>query len=141
MNRNRILTMRFFLVMLLSLVMVVTVSAQGLMNKKVTINAKTVSAETVLNNLRKQTGMNIVYSSELAKTWNKISVNVSNKPAREVLEQVIGLIGCQYEMKGDVVTITRQQLSGKKRFVKGVVRDAEGDPLVGVPVCIGETPR
>lgn len=75
MNRNRILTMRFFLVMLLSLVMVVTVSAQGLMNKKVTINAKTVSAETVLNDLRKQTGMNIVYSSELAKTWNKISVN------------------------------------------------------------------
>ena len=139
MNRNRILTMRFFLVMLLSLVMVVTVSAQGLMNKKVTINAKTVSAETVLNDLRKQTGMNIVYSSELAKTWNKISVNVSNKPAREVLEQVIGLIGCQYEMKGDVVTITRQQLSGKKRFVKGVVRDAEGAPLVGVPVCIGET--
>lgn len=139
MNRNRNFTMRFCLLLLLSLFLAVTVSAQGLMSKKVTVNAKNVSAETVLSDLRKQTGMNIVYSSELAKTWNKISVSATNKTAREVLEQIVGLIGCQYEMKGDVVTITRQQLSGRKRYVKGVVRDSEGEVLAGVPVCIGET--
>lgn len=139
MIKFRVLTIRFFLVVLLSFSIIANMNAQGLISKKVTINAKSVPAETVLNDLRKQTGINIVYSSELAKTWNSISVSATNKTAREVLEQVVGLIGCQYEMKGDVVTITRLQLSGKKRIVKGTVLDAEGEPLIGVPVSIGQT--
>ena len=42
-------------------------------------------------------------------------------------------------MKGNIVTIFQKQLSGRERTVKGYVRDEDGELLVGVPVCIGET--
>ncbi|MBP3285482.1 MAG: SusC/RagA family TonB-linked outer membrane protein, partial [Prevotella sp.] len=62
-----------------------------------------------------------------------------NKTAEEIIGQVTSLINCTYTVNGNIVTISQKKLSGRERVVKGIVRDEEGEPLIGVPVCIGET--
>lgn len=106
---------------------------------KVTLDYKSVSVETVFQHIQKQSGLNFVYTSELARSWPKISIKATKKSAEQVISQVAGLIGCTYKIRDNIVTITRQKSSGKQRTISGYVRDEQGEPLAGVPVCIGET--
>lgn len=118
---------------------ITTVKAQAPAAKTVNINFKSVPVATVLNAIQKQTDLNFVYSSTLAATWPKVTVRASKKPAEEVIKEITGIIGCTYSIKSNIVTITQQRLSGKERTIKGHVRDNDGELLVGVPVCIGES--
>lgn len=112
--------------------------AQEKLNKKVSVNVKQASVESVLSSVKKQTGLSFVYNAEQAKSWPKISLNETNRPASEVLDRIVALIGCSYEMKNDIVTIYKQRLSGSERTVRGYVRDENGEELIGALVSIGE---
>ncbi len=70
--------------------------AQEKLNKKVSVNVKQASVESVLSSVKKQTGLSFVYNAELAKSWPKISLNETNRPASEVLDRIVALIGCSY---------------------------------------------
>ena len=118
---------------------VVTAAAAPDLDTKVTVNYQSAPVETVLASLQKQTGLNFVYSSDLAKTWPKVTIQARKRPAEEVIRDLVNLIECQYTVKGNIVSISAQQLSGRTRTISGYVRDADGEPLIGVPVCIGET--
>lgn len=130
-----------FAMVLLWIALMLPLSALASMpaDTRVSLNAKSVPVEDVLKQLKQQSGLNFVYSSDLAKTWPKITIRATKKPVEEVIGEIAGLIGCSYEIKGNIVTITRQKVSGRERTIKGYVRDESGDPLIGVPVCIGET--
>lgn len=106
---------------------------------KVSIDFKSVSVTTVLDAIQKQSGLDFIYTADLAKLWPKVTIRASKKPAKDVIEQVTSLIGCTYSIKGNIVTIHQTVLSGRERKVQGYVRDESGEPLVGVPVCIGES--
>lgn len=112
--------------------------AQEKLNKKVSVNVKQATVESVLSSVKKQTGLSFVYNAEQAKSWPKISLNETNRPASEVLDRIVALIGCSYEMKNDIVTIYKQRLSGNERTVRGYVRDENGEELIGALVSIGE---
>lgn len=137
-NKSRNLR-KLMLALVLVLMMPLAVMAQGNLSKPVSINVKNATVETVLKAVQEQTGQNFFYSSDLAKTWPKVSVNATKKTAKQVLDEVMPLISCEYEMKNGIVNITKQKVSGKMRKVSGKVYDTEGQPLVGVPVCIGES--
>lgn len=128
-----------FAVIVLSVLMPLAAMAQGQLQKKVNVNAKQVSVESVFESIQKQTGLNIIYSSELAKAWPKVSVQFKGETAEKAIEFITQLISCSYETKSNIVTITPQKLSGKERIVEGYVLDDSNNPLIGVPVCIGET--
>lgn len=108
-------------------------------DKKVSVDFKSVPVKTVLNAIQKQAGLNFVYSSQLAATWPTVSITAKQKPAVQVIDQLTSMINCSYKINGDVVSISPQQMSGRQRTIKGYVRDDSGEPLVGVPVCIGES--
>lgn len=115
------------------------VAQNAAQQKLVTINVKQASAEDVFGHIQKQTGLSFLYSAELAKSWPKISVNIQQRPALDAVAEVAGLLLCSFDAKGNIVTITPQFRSGRERMVEGYVRDEQGEPLAGVPVCIGET--
>lgn len=115
------------------------VAQNAAQQRLVTINVKQASAEDVFGHIQKQTGLSFLYSAELAKSWPKISVNIQQRPALDAVAEVAGLLLCSFEAKGNIVTITPQFRSGRERMVEGHVRDEQGEPLAGVPVCIGET--
>ena len=116
-----------------------TAQAQDASKKLVTVDFKSVSVKDFFAEMKKQTGLNFIYNADLAQSWPKVTVSARRKPAEEVIDYVTSLIGCSYEIKGNIVTITKQQQSGRQRSIKGVVRDDTGQPLMGVPICIGET--
>lgn len=132
---------RIFRMALLAAVFLLPVSALGKApaDQKISINVKSVAVEQVFNEIHRQAGLDFFYSSDLAKTWPKVTCQMTNKTAEEVIDKVTGLIGCTYEIKNNIVTVTKQQLSGHERTIKGYVRDENGEALTGVPICIGET--
>lgn len=124
---------------LLLLAIATCVMASTPPDTKVTVNFKSAKVETVLREIQRQAKINVVYKADLAKEWPSITIRATKKPAAEVIETVTGLIGCDYEVHGNIVTITRKKPTYSLRTVQGYVRDEEGEALVGVPVCIGES--
>lgn len=113
--------------------------AQNKSSQQVTLNLQHATVKDFFSELKKQTGLNFVYSSDLARTLPKVTVNAKNKTARQVLDEVMNKINCQYEIEGNTVTITRK-LSGKQtRTVTGHITDQEGMPLPGATVCIDDS--
>ena len=114
-------------------------SAQSAENKPVTLDLTAVTVKQFFAEVKKQTGLSFIYDAETSKNWPKVSINVKKKPAKEAIEQVVSSIGCSYSIKDNIVTISRVKLSGKERNVRGHVYDEQGQALIGVPVCIGES--
>ena len=130
-----------FMVMLTVLTMacVMPAMAQNKANQKVTLSLKQVTVKDFFSELKKQTGLNFVYSTDLARTLPKVTVNAQGKNASDVLDEVMAKINCQYEIEGNIVTVTRK-LSGKQtRTVTGHVTDQEGQPLPGATICIDDS--
>ena len=108
-------------------------------NDLVTINVKAQPVKEVLNLLKKQTGLNFIYSTDLAKTWPKVNVNVKGVRATRVLDILMNQINCRYEIEGNLVTITRRVAGKRTRTVMGHVVDDQGEPLPGVSICIDDS--
>jgi TonB-linked SusC/RagA family outer membrane protein len=105
----------------------------------VSMSLKAVPVKTVLDQLKKQTGLNFIYSTDLAKTWPKVSINVRGVSPRRVLDLLMGEINCTYDLEGNLVTITRRMAGARVRMVSGIVTDDQGEPLTGVSICIDDS--
>lgn len=114
-------------------------SAQQAASKQVSLDLKGVSVKTFFAEVKKQTGLNFIYDADQAATWPKVSIKVQKRPVEEAIDHVVTSIGCNYSIKDNIVTVSKQVLSGNERTISGYVRDADGLALVGVPVCIGES--
>ncbi len=100
---------------------------------KVTIDFKSAPVETVLDAIKQQTGLNFVYSAELAKTWPKVSIEARQKTAEQVIAQLMEMLNCEYAVRGNIVSIGKLN-SSKKITLRGRVVDTNGEPLVGVTI-------
>ena len=138
MNKTRNTFHKHLIMLLMALFTCTTLMAHPSADALVTVNAKQEPAVNVIKQIQQQSGMNIVYKADVAKSWPKITLTAQQKPARTVLDQVAGLIGCTCSIKGNIATLTPAQ-SSKQRTIRGHVRDEEGNVLAGVPICIGET--
>lgn len=115
------------------------VMAQHPKRQTVTINAKSMSVKQFFAEVKKQTGLNFIYSTDLAAKLPHITVNATNRPLRQVLDEVMDKVNCRYEIEGNIVTITRRIAGERVRNVSGVVTDESGEPLIGVSVCIDDS--
>ena len=113
--------------------------AQQRQNQKVTIVSKSMTVKQFFAEVKKQTGLNFIYSTDLAAKLPHITVNATNRPLRQVLDEVMNKVNCRYEIEGNIVTITRRIAGERVRNVSGVVTDESGDPLIGVSVCIDDS--
>lgn len=78
--------------------------------------------------------------------YNDVNFTVTyaaqNAEALAVIRDIVGGHGLSASAEGNFIRITRNalitKLSGKERTVSGYVRDENGEPLVGVPISIGD---
>ena len=117
----------------------VGVNAQNAKQQTVTMNMQSVTVKQFLATVKQQTGMNFIYSAELAKTFPRVTVVATRKPVRQVLDEVMAKIGCSYDINGSTVTITRRLPGERVRMVTGIVTDDTGEPLPGVSICIDDS--
>ena len=115
------------------------VSAQKTKSERVTVDVTAVTIGQLFSQLKKQTGYNFVINGDLAKSFTKVTVKAVNKPVKDVLNEVLERHNCTFDIDGRTVTVIRKADNSRKRVVKGVVRDATGQALPGVPVCIGNS--
>lgn len=107
--------------------------------KKVSVNFNGVTVKMVLDAIRKQTGLNFIYSTDLAKTWPKVNVQARGRWVIEVINDIMSQINCRYDIQGNLVTITRRVNGMRVRTVTGYVTDDSGEPLPGVSICIDDS--
>lgn len=138
-KRRRRVTVLFCSVILLLFMSALTTSAaQNVNTMRVSLDVKAVTVKEFLDAVKKQTNLNFIYNSELAKGMSKITFQGVDQPVRAVLDKVMADAGCSYEIDGTIVTISSQQ-NGKTRKLAGVVLDEEGLGLPGVNIYIKDT--
>lgn len=72
---------------------------------------------------------------------HKTSAKISTSKAEDAVKSVIGAEPFTTSANGNIISVRKveSKASGNTRTISGVVRDDQGQALVGVPVCIGET--
>lgn len=113
-----------------------TIEASAQRSSNVTIKMTSVTVKNFFAELKKQTGLDFICSTELAESLPKVSLNAKDKPVREVLDELMAKVDCNYTIEGNIVTITKRQAGNS---VTGRVVDENGEPLVGVSVTIAGT--
>ena len=136
---KRIKATKRMVVILLMTMLTLNVAAQSVKDKTVTLDMTQVTVKQFFAEVKKQTGLNFIYSAELAKSFPKVSVKAQNRPVRQVLNEVMNKINCTYDVEGNIVTVTRKLSGARTRTVSGVVKDDTGEPLPGVSICIDDS--
>ena len=114
-------------------------------NPNVTLQLSNVTLIEFFNKLTEVTGKNFVYSADILEQKGRVSVTVENERLDKVLDRCLKEKGLGYTFQDDVILIYLQNEKVspgekvKKRLVRGVVRDQQGDPLVGATVVLKNT--
>ena len=107
---------------------------------KVTMTFKNESLPSVFKRLEKATDYKFLFAYE---DVGKYTVNgeVKNASIQQAMDYVLRDKPLTYTVEGKIVNVqsANEKKSGRMRTIKGYVRDDSGEPLMGVPVCIGET--
>jgi TonB-linked SusC/RagA family outer membrane protein len=135
-------TKTLILLSLMQMFALIALAQNTIADKRVTLNMTDVTVRQLFEEVRKQTGLSFIYSSELPKALSTVTLKAQNTPITQVLDDVTRQIGCTYEMEGSSVMIKARpnprEASGHMRKISGYVRDEAGEPLMGVPVSIGD---
>ncbi len=110
---------------------------------KISLNLTNVDLIRVFDEIKKQSNYSFWYRNSDIDIQEKISIQVSDKPISEVLDQVLNGKNVKYEIKEQHIVISKlntdsdadgsKNQQGEKK-VEGFVRDETGFPLVGVSV-------
>lgn len=128
---------RWLLCLLMAVCCTFTAWALPSQEKTVTLKLHNVSIETVLDAVKKQTGVNMLYNSQMFKGVQPVSVNVKNQQWELALKLVLNPRGFDYVMKNGIVVIRKMQK--EKHRIKGLVVDAIGEPIPGASVIVKGT--
>ncbi len=131
--------------MLLFVVQFIGIQTLAAQDKKVTLYAANVTLSNVLNDLSKQTGYKFFYSDNSTDTNQKVTINVVDKPLKEVLLQIFEgkNIGFQLKNKQILLFNNNPEINNSAqpimKRIEGVVKDDQGTPLIGASVVIKGT--
>lgn len=117
---------------------VLSLSAQDVVEKKVTISVQDVLARTALAQLRVAAGVLFVFEEGAVDTDKKVSLSYENVKLGDVLKDLCGQLGLRYTLKKNMVLLIPHERNDmvvtKYRIVKGKVVDEIGQPLAGVTI-------
>jgi len=107
----------------------------------VTLNKKNVQLETVLKDIRQQTGYDFYYDGQLTK-GQKIDINVNKATVDEALKAALKDLPLNYTIDGQIISITKKAPAFLDNIrvalaaidVHGRVVDEKGQPMQGVTV-------
>jgi TonB-linked SusC/RagA family outer membrane protein len=135
MKKTRFIS-KFILLSLFLSVVTIPVTAQ-----KVTLSYKNVPFEKVLNSIKQQTGLSLVFSEQLVDVNRKVSISVNSVEIQDVLKQLLVGTNVDFEIKNNKLYLIEKKAKEKSdlntirlKNVSGFVTDANGDPIIGASV-------
>lgn len=84
----------------------------------------------------KQTGVNMLYNSQMFKGVPSVSLDVKNERWDTTLKLVLNPQGFDYVMKDGIVVIRKQK---RENRVRGMVTDSHGEPIPGASIIVKGT--
>ena len=133
----------YFCLIVLMFVSAAVMAQEG----KVTVTGRDISYKQVFEQIEAQSKYTIAYNVTRFNAERKISVNLKNKPIKEVLTSVLKGTGFTYKVNDKHIVITPEVKDNKEgvktekttQTVRGVVRDANsGEPLPYITVLVNE---
>ena len=103
---------------------------------RVTIVGNGMRTGKVINEIEKQTEYLFVYDVDEVDMKRNVNVNAQNQPVAEVLDKVFDGTGVYYAMEGKNIMLMKKNTQQQDNKVTGVVKDANGDPIIGANVTV-----
>lgn len=111
----------------------------GMSAQSVKMRLKNVTVATAMAELKSQTGYSFVYENSDLDRAKKVNVNA--KDLKEAVRQILYGQEVTYEISGKSIIVARKKSltgkskpSGTKRKITGVIRDSQGEPVIGASV-------
>lgn len=136
-----LLIMRLTTLILLATFMQVSANTVA---QKITLNKKNVPLESVLKEIRKQSGYDIYYDGKDIPGDLKISIHVTNADVAEALTSALNSLPLTFDIDGTIISIKKKTtgfidtMKAPEEIVSiditGTVKDEKGQPMQGVTV-------
>jgi TonB-linked SusC/RagA family outer membrane protein len=101
------------------------------------------SLKEFFKQVEQQSDYTFVYRDIILDENNDISVDVSDKDLSVVLQQVLSTKNLDFKIFNKTIVLVKKEKQNpettKKKIIGGVVKDASGEPLIGVSVLIKGT--
>lgn len=102
---------------------------------RISLDYKNTKMETVLLAIKKQVGLEMVYSDQIVDIDRKVTIHVQNATLDSVLQQLLRDTAVEYEMKNDKIYLKRKTVEKAKRIhLKGIVKDSVNEAVIGANV-------
>lgn len=108
--------------------------------QSVSMNMKNVTVQKAMTELRQKSGYSFVFEADDLNMQKVVNVNAKN--VKQAIAQILQGQNVSYEIKGKNIIVskstsqntTRTQQVGAKRKVTGVIRDEQGEPIIGATI-------
>lgn len=111
------------------------------MAQTVSLNSREQTLVKVIEELRRQTDYNFLFNTEDLARVATVTVNLKDVPLEQALDAVLADKGLTYRVENGTVIILKSPMQQiiEKRTVKGMVKDAKGEPIPGASVVVKGT--
>lgn len=107
--------------------------------QKITFNGEQVSLKRAFEQIESVSNYKIAYNTSQLDVNRKVTLNQKNTDVLQVLDQLLAGTGCTYKVNENYIVITAQQ-AGSLKKIHGVVKDVNGEPIIGANVVVKGSP-
>lgn len=128
--------MRISLILLFSVILQLSAADGYAQRTREPIALSNVTVEQVLNIIEKNSDYVFLYNENAIEIKRLVSVNSKKGDIREILDAVFTKTNVKYNIidKQIILSAQKQNISENDTNLRGVVRDVNGEPLIGVTV-------
>lgn len=109
--------------------------------QKISLQAKNVAIEEVLNQIEKQSDYRFIYDKHVVNVNRKVTVSVNKAEINQVLDKIFNAGDIVYTIKEKQIVLNNKAASQAKSIstISGQVLDAMGEPVIGANVLVKGT--
>ena len=106
--------------------------------QSIQLKLNNVTVKKAMTELKQKSGYSFVYETSDIDTNKKVNVDAEN--AKDAIAQILQGQNVTYEIQGKNVVVQRKNANntkanqGKKRTVRGIVKDNNGEPVIGATI-------
>jgi iron complex outermembrane receptor protein len=138
----------FAIVAFTGLALALDSKAQGLLDKKISLEIENKSVAHALNRLEKVTDVKFIYSPEVIQGERKVSIHATNEALNTILESLLSPLNLTFEVIGKQIVVRKTPATGSLSVepmnviamtITGKVVSDQGETLPGVSIVLKGT--
>lgn len=105
--------------------------------EKISLSVKQASIKKTLRTIQRNSHYQLIYSDDILPEKKKVNISVKNEDLFKVIQQVLAGTDLTYKkLDNDIIVLIRKDKPFALIKISGQVKNAQGEPLVGVTVKV-----